>query len=326
MDPLEHVLSLLRVDGTVFAPLYAGGRWAVSHRGRLDVRCEAVVDGECWLAVEGVDEPLHLGRGDTYLVVGRRPYRMGSDLDAECVPGTVIYRNADGSLRSRARAGTGHDTTLVGVGFTFDPVTAPLLLDVLPPVVLFPGGSEQAAVMRAAIDLFGHDVRGDGLGRTAVLDRLAQVVLIHGLRAYAETGSAGGWLRAALDPQLGPVLRAMHAGMAHRWSLPELAALARMSRSTFALRFKEAVGVAPLVHLLRLRMHSAARALNETDRTIAAIAAEVGYGTESTFSVAYKRVMGVSPGEHRIRLAGRVVGDHLAVAGNGPHPAAAVSC
>jgi transcriptional regulator GlxA family with amidase domain len=176
---------------------------------------------------------------------------------------------------------------------------------VLPPVVYFPAASEQAAILRATIGLLAHEAGAVRLGRTNMLDRLAQVVLIHALRACAEEAPSGGWLVAALDPQLGPALRAMHDDIAHAWSIRELAAHARMSRSTFSLKFKAAVGATPLDHLLRMRVHTAARALRETDRTVAAVAAAVGYGTESAFSVAFKRVTGLAPGEYRLRAATR---------------------
>jgi hypothetical protein len=44
VDPLEHVLALLSVEGMVGVPLHAGGRSALAFTGRLDIRCEAVVE------------------------------------------------------------------------------------------------------------------------------------------------------------------------------------------------------------------------------------------------------------------------------------------
>ncbi|WP_433556767.1 AraC family transcriptional regulator [Pseudonocardia xinjiangensis] len=310
VDPLEHVLTLLSVEGMVGVPLHAGGRWAVAFSGRLDIRCEAVVQGACWVTAEGRDEPLRAEQGDCYLVVGRRHYRLCSDLETPAVPANAVYRDPDGTRRPHPRVGTGHDTTLVGAGFTFDVHAAPLLLGVLPPVVHIPAESGDAAALRATIILLGTEVGGDRLGRAAMLNRLSAVVLLQALRAYAEAGGAAtsGWLGASLDPQIGAALRAMHADLAYPWSVPELAGIARMSRSTFSLRFKEAVGASPADYVLRVRMHTAARALRESGRTVASIAAGVGYGSESAFSVAFKRVMGRSPGRHRVLGAPRDIG------------------
>ncbi|MGW1884753.1 helix-turn-helix transcriptional regulator [Streptomyces sp. NPDC001970] len=91
----------------------------------------------------------------------------------------------------------------------------------------------------------------------------------------------------------------MHDRPAHRWTVAELAAKAGMSRSQFAARFTESVGVPPLEYLLGRRIRSAARDLRTGDRKVAAIAARWGYGSESSFSHAFERVMGSSPGRYR---------------------------
>ncbi|OLT11746.1 hypothetical protein BJF78_26110 [Pseudonocardia sp. CNS-139] len=305
MDPLSHVLSLLNVDEAVSAPLLAGGDWAVDFPGHPHIKFAAVVEGSGVLTVSGAPEPVQVKEGDCFLVVGRLPYRLASGPHVPAVPAHTVYRHV---VDGFARVGGPPDTTFVGGSFTFDPATAPLLLDVLPPMVHVPSGSEHAEALRATLALVAHEVRATRLGAPLMLDRLAHVVLLHALRAHAAAEAArpapgGGWLVAALDPQIGPALRALHGDPARAWTVAELAALARMSRSTFALRFKAAVGASPLDHLLRLRMHAAAAALRDTDRTVAAVAAAVGYGSESAFGAAFKRVMGTPPGDYRTALS-----------------------
>jgi AraC-like DNA-binding protein len=72
-----------------------------------------------------------------------------------------------------------------------------------------------------------------------------------------------------------------------------------MSRSSFAMRFRTLVGSPPLDYLVRWRIQTAARALRLTDRTVAAIGADLGYTSESAFSNAFKRVLGQSPSRYR---------------------------
>lgn len=55
-----------------------------------------------------------------------------------------------------------------------------------------------------------------------------------------------GLLFALADPQIGAAISAMHADPAHRWTLQTLAERAGMSRSSFALKFKQTVGAAPM--------------------------------------------------------------------------------
>ncbi|NUP63307.1 MAG: helix-turn-helix transcriptional regulator, partial [Nonomuraea sp.] len=85
----------------------------------------------------------------------------------------------------------------------------------------------------------------------------------------------------------------------HPWQLEELARAAAMSRTTFAVRFKEAAGVPPLTYLLDWRMSLAARALRQESVPVATLARSVGYTSESAFSNAFKRAVGVAPRRYR---------------------------
>lgn len=80
-------------------------------------------------------------------------------------------------------------------------------------------------------------------GSSLVLDHLAQILLVHVLRAHANrTDRPAGWLAALTDDRIGVALRAMHADMGRRWTLVDLAELAHMSQSAFAASFKQRVG------------------------------------------------------------------------------------
>ena len=72
-----------------------------------------------------------------------------------------------------------------------------------------------------------------------------------------------------------------------------------MSRSIFALRFKETAGATPMEYLTRWRMLLAGEKLKTAAEPIAAIACSLGYGSESAFSKAFRRGLGCSPRQHR---------------------------
>jgi AraC-like DNA-binding protein len=80
--------------------------------------------------------------------------------------------------------------------------------------------------------------------------------------------------------------------------LQELAERVGMSRSTFALKFKETVGASPMEYLTRWRMLLAGDRLANTSDPISVIALSLGYESESAFSTAFKRVMGCSPRQY----------------------------
>lgn len=281
MNPLEHVLSTLQVNWAVATPLHAGGRWALHFVGRLDLRVEVVVRGRVHVVVG--DESFWAEQGDCYVVAGRRPYRIAADPDTPPVWAGPVYEDEHGAPRDTGRIGAGHDTTLLGAGFTCEPEAA-RLLGVLPPVIHVRADTETA---QATIELIRNEINGSKL----ILDRLCQVLLLQVLRDHAPS--------AELHPRLGPALKALHDNIKHPWTVSELASVAALSRSTFFLRFKEVMGMTPLDYLLRLRMQAASGRLRDTTDTVASIAAAVGYSTESSFSAAFKRCTGRSPGEYR---------------------------
>nr|WP_268241264.1 helix-turn-helix transcriptional regulator [Lentzea pudingi] len=91
----------------------------------------------------------------------------------------------------------------------------------------------------------------------------------------------------------------MHDDLRRPWTVPELASVVAMSRSTFFLRFRETTGMTPLDYLYRLRMRHAARLLRDTADTVGSIATASGYRTESAFGAVFKRSTGRTPGEYR---------------------------
>jgi AraC-like DNA-binding protein len=71
-----------------------------------------------------------------------------------------------------------------------------------------------------------------------------------------------------------------------------------MSRSVFALKFKQRVGTSPMEYLTRWRMLLAGDRLTNTRDSVSEIALSLGYESESAFSTAFKRVMGGSPRQY----------------------------
>lgn len=121
------------------------------------------------------------------------------------------------------------------------------------------------------------------------------------MRAHLEESGAvaAGWLRALGDKRLAPALQLMHGDPGRSWQLEELARATAMSRTTFALRFKTAAGVAPLTYLTEWRMRLAQRALREENVPVAVLGRSLGYISESTFNNAFKRVTGSAPKRYR---------------------------
>jgi AraC-like DNA-binding protein len=91
----------------------------------------------------------------------------------------------------------------------------------------------------------------------------------------------------------------IHAAPERRWTVPDLAATAAVSRSLLDERFRLVLGLSPIRYLTEWRMHIAEELLATTSTGIAAIARRVGYDSEEAFSRAFKRRQGVSPSAWR---------------------------
>jgi AraC-like DNA-binding protein len=100
------------------------------------------------------------------------------------------------------------------------------------------------------------------------------------------------------------VITAMHAEPGRKWTLEALARVAGMSRSRFAVRFKESVGEPAMDYLTRWRMMVASDRLASDGMSIAVVAPTVGYESESAFGAAFKRVIGTSPRQFAKATAG----------------------
>ncbi len=137
-------------------------------------------------------------------------------------------------------------------------------------------------------------------GSSLIAQQLAYVMLVQALRLHVADGSRGGvgWLFALADKQMSAAITCMHDDPGHSWTLQNLAECVGMSRSVFALKFKETVGATPMEYLTRWRMLLAGDRLKNTDDSISAIALSLGYESESAFGKAFKRVMGCSPRQY----------------------------
>ncbi|MGW3958002.1 GlxA family transcriptional regulator [Streptomyces sp. NPDC004752] len=78
-----------------------------------------------------------------------------------------------------------------------------------------------------------------------------------------------------------------------------LAALTRQSRRTFDRRFRAQTGSSPLQWLLHQRVLHAQRLLEDTDLTIDAIAARVGFTTGISLRPHFRRLTGITPQQYR---------------------------
>lgn len=298
-DPFSDLLQLADAQTVLTGGFEAGGRWAVRFRAPDKIKFFAVVQGHCWLRVDG-EEPRRIDQGDVFLLAAPRSFVLASDRTCRPVDAADVFTL--GPAGNVARIGSGADFALLGGHVRLEPVSGPLLMQLLPSLVHVRAASPQATTLQWLLDQLVRERRAALPGAKVASTQLAHLLFVQVLRAHlAESGPLeAGWLRAVSDPAIAPALRLMHAHPERAWRLEDLAHAAAMSRTTFALRFKLAAGMAPLAYLTEWRMRLAQRALREGKAQVAELARSLGYGSESAFSNAFKRVTGQAPRRYRL--------------------------
>jgi AraC-like DNA-binding protein len=298
MDPLSDVLSLLKTRSYIAGGFDVGGELSVRFGQHDGIKCYSVVSGRCWLAVEGVADAVRLEAGDCFLLPQGRSFRLATDLSLEPVDALTILATAkrQGGI---AIVNGGGGCCVVGGHFAFTGNHAGILLGMLPPIVHLQKESDKVA-MRWSLERMRQELLEQQPGGSLVAEHLAHMMLVQALRLHLADGVKGGvgWLFALADKQMSAAITAMHDSPGHRWTLQELGECAGMSRSIFALKFKEKVGKSPMEYLTRWRMLLAGDRMANSGDPISAIALSLGYESESAFSTAFKRVMGCSPRQY----------------------------
>ena len=293
MDPLSDVLSLLKPRCPMVYGFDAAGAWSVYFARQDGIRCFASVQGEFWLVLEG-RPGVRLGAGDCFLLPKGQPFRLASDPRLPPVDAEAIFAaTSEGGV---ATYNGGGDCFGVGGYFSLSSNHAHILLDVLPTVVHIRNESDKAA-LRWSMERLMQEFREPQPGSSLLIGYLVNMVLVQALRSHLTSRSnrSIGWLSALADDQIGAAINAMHKDPANSWSLQSLAKCAALSRSSFAVRFREAVGLTPMEYLSRWRMLVAEERLRHSKSSIAQVAHAVGYRSEAAFSTAFKRINGCSP-------------------------------
>jgi AraC-like DNA-binding protein len=297
MDPLSEVLALLKPQSLSSGGFVVPGDIAIYFPKHQGIKCYAMLAGQCWLVVEGVPDPVLLEAGDCFLLPRGMPFWLTSDLSLQPVHYTLAWSrlsktNDIAEIPEGARY-------MAGGFFGFTGGHAEMLLHSLPPIVHIRRESDKAA-MRWSLERLREELRDPQPGSSLIAQQLAYMMLIQALRLHlADTTTAGrGWLPALSDKHMSMAIVSMHNDPGSPWTLQSLAERVGMSRSVFALRFRETVGTTPMEYLTRWRMLLAADRLKNSGDGLSTIAQSVGYESESAFGKAFRRVMGHSPRQY----------------------------
>ncbi|MFI0717697.1 AraC family transcriptional regulator [Streptomyces sp. NPDC021224] len=308
MDVLSDVLAAMRGGRPHAARTLARAPWGVGFPPGDGAGCHVILRGSCWLMPTG-GEPQALGVGDVVFLPRATGYALADHPGSPVVDFRPGPGDGDAPLDQLRIDGAGATTTMLCAAYYFDRERTHPLLGELPDIVRLPSEVGRHTSLRATVELLGRELATPQAGTSAILTSLVDMLLLFVLRAWldeqATAPTTTGWAAILNDPALSAALHAVHAHPERPWTVERLAALAGMSRATFAQRFAALAGRPPLAYLTWWRMTTAARLLREGDAPLRVIAGQTGYTSEFAFAKAFRREYGQAPGQYR-RAAQRV--------------------
>jgi AraC-like DNA-binding protein len=301
VDPLADALTVSGVRGSVRARIEAGGRWGLALDASPGTTLHAVTAGRSWLTVPD-QPPVELATGDVVLLPPGTPHRLGDEPGGRSGRASSHPVPPEGDNDEVVTLGSAPATTRIAtIQYRSDPVTLTQILGALPFLVHVRADAGNPG-LDDAVRMLARELTHPGMGTSAVLRSLVDIVLVEMLRAWLAVSPPecfGTWLGALADPVVGRALERLHASPAHPWTTSSLAQAIAVSRATLARRFPAATGQTPAAYLTQWRMDLAAVRLRDTHDSMETVAAGVGYGSVPAFTRAFARAHGLPPGRYR---------------------------
>src|ERR1700740_1393027 len=261
MDPITDIFKTMHVTAFGLHRLEATAPWGLRQENEVKVHVRPsgktmppadlahfamLSRGNCWLSVEGIEEPIPLTGGDCILLA------RGTSIILRDNPRTRPrwgFREIAAGATSNVVhcGGGGAPTTIVCGSLSFDRASLKPITQLLPSFILIKADQARTLALHNTVQALASEMAEQVPGSEVVANRLAEVLVIQVLRAHIASGPGRnkGWLRAIFDPQVGTALSAIHDKVNTPWTVESLAEAAGMSRSAFAARFKELLGQTP---------------------------------------------------------------------------------
>jgi AraC-like DNA-binding protein len=260
-----------------------------------------LIEGKAYVRVPG-HPAMEMAAGDIVIVPHGSDHFLGHGSAKPVDSVDKFAKNLTQGLKV-AHLGGGGETTKFVCGFMVcEPRQSEVFLAGLPKAFVVTTGKEPSGVwFEQSICLSVEAVNANRSGSQAVLAKMSELLFVEALRRYIQSLPAEqtGWLAGARDPMIGKALSLMHDNPAYDWSIDHLVKKLGISRTRLAERFRHYLGQSPMAYLATWRLILAAEKLQSPDRSVAEIAAEVGYGSEAALNRAFKRHYGVPPAQFR---------------------------
>lgn len=323
MDALSAVLKTVKLEGALFYNAEFSAPWSVRapragsvapylarepdglpRESRHVILYHFLTHGRAYANVEE-GERVSLSAGDIVVFPHGDVHFMGNGRDVQPRDhGKMIEEILAQGMKVAKYGGGGEVTQFICGYLTCDPQLSKCFLGGLPPIFKVNiSGDDSGKWLESSIRFSVQHAIGAQSGSEIVLAKLSEALFAETVRRYVEQlpTQQTGWLAGARDPEVGGALALVHGRPAEPWTIAQLAKQVGVSRSVLAERFRHFLGVPPMAYLTQWRLQLGAQILRSTSRSVAQIAAEVGYESEPAFNRAFKREFGSPPARFRTR-------------------------
>ncbi|MFV0666007.1 cupin domain-containing protein [Denitromonas sp.] len=247
-------------------------RIQIRHLGDLADAAAIADDGQACLH-------LHL------VVSGEVAFDSGGAPRSLAAPAIAVFRN---DQPHRLTPAPGAPCRVFCAETFFDGPAAPLLLEAFGEPLFLPMTAAMPGLTQT-IQLIALEMESPRCGGGVLLSRAGEILLIGLLRhLLANQILPRGVLAGLADPGLARALVAVHAQPAAPWSLESMAETAGVSRTSFAERFRDNLGITPRRYLNAFRMTIARREI-AAGRGLKRAAQAAGYESPAALSRALSR-------------------------------------
>jgi AraC-like DNA-binding protein len=314
MDVLSEVLKVVKLEGAIYYNAEFTAPWSLrapSSRalaphftpgGGHVIIYHLLTEGRGFAGLEDGNRIL-LNAGDVVFFPHGDSHIMGNGTPVEPVDQERELHRIFAQGLKLARAGGGGEVTKLVCGYMCcDPQLSQVFLAGLPAICRVKVRDDAAGGwLESSIRFSVQDADSSRAGGEAVLAKLSELLFVETLRRYitALPSDQTGWLAGTRDPEIGRALALLHRHPARPWTIADLAQEVGLSRSVLAQRFHHYLGEPPMSYLTRWRLQLGAQMLKSSSRSVAEVAAEVGYESEAAFNRAFKREYRLPPARYR---------------------------
>ncbi len=258
-----------------------------------------IVSGHCLLKHPGSEEPQTLYPGDIVLFPHGKGHWLAHNIESVRRNGQDIVREVQNNRRPFE--GTDRGTAIICGHFELDNDFIHPLLSSLPQLIYIPDHvKREYSWLENVCNIIIQETGTSVPGSSALTSKLAEVLFIQVLRVYANKAEIeGGYFAALNDPIISEALGAIHSEPGNAWTVDLMAKHVGISRTLFANRFRQLVGMTPLSYLTDWRMLRAKELLKNGNVPLNLIADRVGYSSEASFIRVFRKRFKLTPGKYR---------------------------